>query len=86
MTQSWTDNFLNGDLPIRSENPNPDLSAIDAIIDNGLKMAYMALNNSVSKTGDIKKDLSSEKLEAFTKEYCKPNSLLDCITFEEITP
>ena len=54
--------------------------------ERGLKMAYMALNNPEIKTGDIKQDLSSEKIEAFVKEVCKPNPLLDCITFEEVTP
>lgn len=54
--------------------------------ERGLKMAYMALNNPVSKTGDIEQDLSPEKLESFAREYCKPNPLIDCITFEEVTP
>ncbi|MFN7810849.1 MAG: hypothetical protein ACK5QB_20130 [Pseudanabaena sp.] len=38
--------------------------------ERGLKKAYMALINPVSKTGDIEQDLSIENIEAFAKEVC----------------
>jgi hypothetical protein len=64
---TWKEIFLNGDLPIRSENLNPNLDAIDALFDR-------------DETKAIKEDLS---FSTFTKEYCKPSPLFDCITFVE---
>jgi hypothetical protein len=52
--------------------------------ERGLKMAYMALNNPTSKTGDIEQDLSKERLEAFAKGICKPNPILASIPFERV--
>jgi hypothetical protein len=53
--------------------------------ERGLKMAYMALNNPESKTGDIRQDLSPEKLESFARDVCKPNSIIAAIPFVDKT-